>query len=413
MATDQQVNILLVDDQPSNLLVLEAILEPLGQRLVRSGSGPQALRCLLDEDFALILMDAEMPGMDGFETAALIRQRDKSRYTPIIFLTAYDRTDMLLFKGYAVGAVDFIFKPLVPEVLRCKVSVFVELFRKSEEVKRQARLLREGERREHERELLEQKQRFEDEKLKEKIRLAREIQQRLFPAQPPRIAGLDIFGASYPAEDIGGDYFDYLPGDGAALGVAIGDVCGHGIGPALLMASTRAYLHALAPVGDGVGNLLGRANQALAADVAEGLFVTLFLARIDPRTGALTYSSAGHVPGFILGGDGVVKRTLESTSCPLGLVPGERFPEGVPDVLHAGDLIFLLTDGIIETAGYDQSYFGIDRALSVVRANRHRSAREIVQALYHAVLQFAQRQAYYDDLTALVIKVEDGSVAGV
>jgi PAS domain S-box-containing protein len=136
-----KVHILLVDDHPENLLALEAILSDLGQPLVKSQSGREALRHLLDTDFAVILLDVHMPEMDGFETARLIRQREKSRHIPIIFLTAIDKSDEWMFRGYAVGAVDYLFKPFVPEVLRAKVAVFVELFKKTVEVRRQAEQL--------------------------------------------------------------------------------------------------------------------------------------------------------------------------------------------------------------------------------------------------------------------------------
>src|SRR4051794_31145218 len=137
-AAEEKVNILLVDDQTSNLLALESILADMDLNLVRAESGRGALRALLDREFAVILLDVQMPDLDGFETASLIRQRDKSRDTPIIFLTALSRSETNVFRGYELGAVDYIFKPIQPEILRSKVNVFVELFRKREELKRQA-----------------------------------------------------------------------------------------------------------------------------------------------------------------------------------------------------------------------------------------------------------------------------------
>ena len=134
----EKVNILLVDDQPNNLLALEAMLADLGENLVRAQSGVQALRKLLDHEFAVILLDVQMPELDGFETATLIRERDKSRHTPIIFVTALSRSETNVFKGYSLGAVDYLFKPIVPEILRSKVSVFVDLFRKNAEVRAKA-----------------------------------------------------------------------------------------------------------------------------------------------------------------------------------------------------------------------------------------------------------------------------------
>jgi two-component system sensor histidine kinase/response regulator len=127
----EPVRILLVDDQPDNLLSAEAVLESLGEEIVKAESGREALRQLLERDFAVIVLDVMMPDMDGFETAALIRERERSRHTPIIFLTALGRGEEHIRRGYNLGAVDYLTKPFVPEILRTKVSVFVELHRKS------------------------------------------------------------------------------------------------------------------------------------------------------------------------------------------------------------------------------------------------------------------------------------------
>ena len=134
------VKILLVDDNPDNLVSLEAALEGLGQKLVLANSGMEALRHLLEDDFAAILLDVKMPEMDGFQTAELIRSRKRTRHTPILFLTGY-KSDEHLFRGYDLGAVDFLFKPIVPEVLRSKVGVFVELSRNTALLRQQAEIL--------------------------------------------------------------------------------------------------------------------------------------------------------------------------------------------------------------------------------------------------------------------------------
>ncbi|GHG87907.1 response regulator [Comamonas sp. JC664] len=165
-APPERVSLLLVDDQPENLLALEATLAPLGQRLVSARSGREALRHLLTQDFAVILLDVVMPDMDGFETAQLIRERERSRGTPLIFLTGLSRGPLPALRGYAMGAVDYLLKPFEPSILRSKVSVFVELFRKTELVRRQAEALREAQQREHARELLEAQRRVEAERLR-------------------------------------------------------------------------------------------------------------------------------------------------------------------------------------------------------------------------------------------------------
>src|SRR6202167_4278156 len=129
--TPEPVKILLVDDQADNLLSAGAVLEALGEEVVTAESGREALRQLLDHDFAVIVLDVMMPEMDGFETAAFIRQRERSRHTPIIFLTALDRSEEHIRRGYTLGAVDYLSKPFVPEILRTKVGVFVGRVRNS------------------------------------------------------------------------------------------------------------------------------------------------------------------------------------------------------------------------------------------------------------------------------------------
>jgi response regulator RpfG family c-di-GMP phosphodiesterase len=138
----EKANILLVDDREENLVALEAILSSLDQNMIRARSGEEALRALLTNEFAVILLDIVMPGMDGFEIARAIKRRRKTREVPIIFLTAADADPDYAFRGYAAGAVDYISKPFDPWVLRTKVSVFVELYRKNQQLREQSELLR-------------------------------------------------------------------------------------------------------------------------------------------------------------------------------------------------------------------------------------------------------------------------------
>src|SRR5215212_3755764 len=137
MATSAKANILIVDDLPDKLLAYQTVLEELGQNVVAVRSGSDALKQVLKEDFAVILLDVHMPEMDGFETAQLIRQRKRSAHTPIIFLTSF-ADEVHTTRGYAYGAVDYLPTPVVPEILRAKVKVFVELYRMRQQVARQA-----------------------------------------------------------------------------------------------------------------------------------------------------------------------------------------------------------------------------------------------------------------------------------
>src|SRR5712692_743101 len=135
MPANLPINILLVDDRPENLLALEAVLSALGQNLVKARSGKEALKCLKQGPYALILLDVQMPDMDGFETATRIRAGEKSQPTPIIFLTAIYTSDAYSFQGYSLGAVDYITKPFEPEVLKAKAQVFIDMFQETQAVR--------------------------------------------------------------------------------------------------------------------------------------------------------------------------------------------------------------------------------------------------------------------------------------
>jgi PAS domain S-box-containing protein len=150
LPAEPKANILLVDDQSANLLALRVILDDLGLNLVEAHSGEEALRRLLEDEFAVVLLDVQMPDLDGFETAKLIRGRAASRQTPIIFLTAFESDHFPVEQAYALGAVDYLIKPLVPIIVQAKVAGFVELFQKTQQVKHQAERIRQMERREFE-----------------------------------------------------------------------------------------------------------------------------------------------------------------------------------------------------------------------------------------------------------------------
>jgi signal transduction histidine kinase len=171
-------DILIVDDNVANLLATETALGGLGGHVVRARSGEEALRILLERDFALILLDVKMPSLGGFETARLIRERRRSRHTPIIFITAYGRDEQDVLAAYNLGAVDFLFKPIVAEVLQSKASVFVELQRRNAEVAHQAAQLRDHERRAHEQTLADERRRWDDEALRRQMTAMAEADQR-------------------------------------------------------------------------------------------------------------------------------------------------------------------------------------------------------------------------------------------
>ncbi len=237
------------------------------------------------------------------------------------------------------------------------------------------------------------------------LSLAREVQQRFYRQPSAPFPGFDIAGAASPADQTGGDYFDFLSMSDGCLGIAVGDVTGHGFGSALVMAETRAYLRSVAKTESDVGRVLTLVNNALAADLDGARFVTLLLARIDPRKQSLTYASAGHVPGYLFDRSGKVNSILESTGCPLGLFPGSAIPTSETISLAPGEMLVMLTDGITEAKASDETEFGNDRVLDLIKTHRDRSASQIVESIYNGVKAHAGNEPQHDDITSVVCKM--------
>jgi PAS domain S-box-containing protein len=236
--------------------------------------------------------------------------------------------------------------------------------------------------------------------------IAGRVQQGLFPTCAPELPGFDLAGAAHPATTMTGDCFDYVATKDGQLGIVIGDVSGHGLGPALVMAATRAYLRAFLRTLPGTGDVLRALNQALLAELEDGRFVTMLLARLDARTRVLTYANAGHPTGFVLGRDGRVRAVLESSGTPLGVSAAWGVTDADPIALEPGDTLVLMTDGITESQAPDGSLLGTEGALQLVRAHLAGSAQQVLEELVAGARAFAQGGPQTDDLTAIICKVE-------
>jgi PAS domain S-box-containing protein len=236
--------------------------------------------------------------------------------------------------------------------------------------------------------------------------LARAVQQQFYSMPPPQIDGFDCAAASFPADATGGDYFDFVPLPDNRVGITIGDVCGHGIGSALLMAELRAYLRAFAQKSSDVGEILSLVNNALVSDLEQDRYATLIFCCLQPDGKSFAYASAGHTPGYVLDPGGNVRRTLNSTDIPLGFLPNHTFSRGDPFNLEPGEILALLTDGITDAERPDQSAFGVERALGFIRTHRNESAQEIVKGLYQAVRDFSDGLPQSDDITAVICRAK-------
>lgn len=240
---------------------------------------------------------------------------------------------------------------------------------------------------------------------------AQKIQEHLLPDAAPRLPGFDIAGACYPAEYAAGDYFDFVHLSRECMGVVVADVTGHGIGPALLAASTQAHLRSLAETPAEIDEILSRINRFLIGEARGDQFVTMLFARLDPQSRILVYANAGHPWGYVLDDSGRLKTCLTGTACPLGIVAEAEFPTGDAVQLAPGDTVLLLSDGLPEAMSPDGDLFGTERTRDVFTANRTRPAAEIIRSIYQAVQEFTRGRPLVDDVTLVVIKV-DSEAAG-
>ena len=235
------------------------------------------------------------------------------------------------------------------------------------------------------------------------MEIAREIQRGLLPSCPPLISGFDVAGFSESADDTGGDTFDFLQlKDGRWL-LAVADASGHGVGPALVIAQTRAMLRAIAMQGRDVSTTLSTSNDLLCRDL-DGRFVTCFLAMLDPITAGMTYASAGHGPLLFYDAKQDVIDERPSTGLPMGIMDDADYSEVVAKQFHKGDFAAITTDGFFEAANVDGAMFGIERLKELLLVNRDKSAAEMIDVICKAVDEFSAGTKQGDDLTAIIIK---------
>jgi len=239
-----------------------------------------------------------------------------------------------------------------------------------------------------------------------RLSVAQDIQEGLLPQCAPNLDGLDVAGDLSPAQFAAGDYFDYLTMADGSIGFAVGDVSGHGFGPALLMAATSGHLRSLVRTNDDVEEVMCLLNRALVEGTNAKNFVTMFLGRLDLQTRSFSYTSAGHPSGYVLDRSGQVRAELKSTGLPLAITLDAEFPAGPPVILEPGDTVLLLTDGFLEARSLDRGYFDWGHVLDVIRANMAEPASIMIKRLYQAVREFVQEETLDDDLTAVIIKVE-------
>lgn len=244
----------------------------------------------------------------------------------------------------------------------------------------------------------------EKQRIQRDLSIAREIQQGLIPDQAAEVAGFDIAGWNKPADETGGDCYDYLTLPDGSLAMIIADATGHGIGPALMIAECRALFRATVSLSHDLSQVVGRINNLLCEDLPDDRFVTAFFGLLAPENQTLSFLSAGHGPliQYIREKDEFIE--LSANAMPLGILADVPFDEPVKFKMSSGDMMVLVTDGFFEWQKNDKEQFGTERMFNIVRTYHDRPCAEIIDKLYREVLAFAPGTAQADDLTAIIIK---------
>lgn len=244
----------------------------------------------------------------------------------------------------------------------------------------------------------------EKQRIQRDLNIARDIQQGLLPKEPAKLEGFDIAGWNKPADETGGDCFDYLPLEDGQLAVTLADATGHGIGPALVIAECRALFHASVSMTTDLATIIRHVNNLLVDDLPGDRFVTSFFGIVSAAHGSLTYLSAGQGPLLRFEAETGKVAELAADGAPLGIL--RDFAYGTPQRwdMRPGDMMVLVTDGFFEWANEAGEQYGTERLAEVIVANRDQSSESIITRMYEAVLAFVEKTEQIDDLTAVVIR---------
>ncbi len=248
------------------------------------------------------------------------------------------------------------------------------------------------------------KQLLERELINKQLETAREVQSRLLPTNAPILPGYDIAGICISADEIGGDYFDYIPLAHNRLGLAVADVSGHGIPSALVMTAFRALLRTKARGKSTPANIASSINHLLPEFTGDNHFVTVLYAVLEPTTGSLTYISCGHPPPQLLRADGK-EDILDQRNTALGIFQNLQYTEASTH-LNAGDILVLYTDGVVELMNQYNETFGVPRLRQVIRENGHMPAEDLVNKVIETTRIFSNSYAFLDDLTLVILRRE-------
>jgi len=390
----RKATVLAVDDTPENLDVVKGIL---GQeyQIKAAVNGKMALKVAETQCPDLILLDVMMPEMDGYEVCRRLKANPTTSQIPVIFLTAKDQTTDET-RGFELGAADYILKPVNPAILMARVKTHLALKYNVDALQEAYRIIE-----------------CQHARMGQELNVGRDIQMSMipqdFPPFPDR-AEFDLHAVIDPAREVGGDFYDFFFINDDELCLCVGDVSGKGVPAALFMAVTRTLIKSRATEDRSIASIVTHVNDELSRDNPNTMFVTVFAAIVNVRTGDLRFTNAGHNPPYIRRGDGTINVLAERHGPMVGVLPGVAYGEAIVQ-LARGDLLFIFTDGVTEAMNADNSLFSEERLEQLLAERQLETASGAVQEVLTAVQAFEFETERSDDITILAFKYRGSGVA--
>lgn len=380
--------ILVVDDTPNNVTLLEDMLTARGYEVATARDGVEALEKVASGAPDLVLLDIMMPRMNGYEVLEHLRADAKLRHVPVIMISAVDEIESVI-RCIGLGAEDYLSKPFNPTLLRARVGASLEKKRLRDEIVEHV------------------------ERIERDLEFARAIQLSMVPTEFPLPSAeypLAVHATLQPARAVGGDLYDCFWIAPGRLCLVVADVSDKGASAALFMARTKTTIRLLAtPIGKIAGHVPSPAelvegiNAELCRDNPHAMFVTLFLCMVDAASGDLHWCSAGHPRPYLVSSEGKVSAVVRGHSAPVGLEPAEACSSGRMR-FAPGESLFMYTDGITEATNEQGEFFGDDRLEAALRSCAGEAPEEMVRAILRHVRTFTGPAAASDDIAALACR---------
>jgi serine phosphatase RsbU (regulator of sigma subunit)/CheY-like chemotaxis protein len=382
-AKDKPV-VLAVDDTPENLDVVRGILVP-EYKVKAATSGAAALKIVERQPPDIILLDIMMPDMDGYEVCRRLKSNPATEAIPVIFLTAKDQTADEA-EGFALGAADYIHKPVNPPILQARVRTHVALKKSIDDLHELSEALATA------------KERMEIE-----LNVGRDIQHSMLPDTMPDCSEISLSACMDAAREVGGDFYDYFMLSEDELCFCVADVSGKGVGAALFMAMSKLLIKSRAVDDKLPSKIMTRVNSDLAKDNPECMFVTVFLATINLRTGEVTYTNAGHNPPLIKRASGDVEEIPDRHGPILGIEEGRDYGQSNL-MLGQGDVLLVFTDGVTEAMDSEDNLYSDGRLFATMQGIGDIDAGSVLKTVRNSVDEFSAGAEQADDITIVTLQ---------